>query len=347
MSRLRFRLLPRCRRLPCLAAWCAAGSLLLSVGCNLPMSRLALNGPPVPGPLSSGLTPPLSLTSVPYARGTWSRSAKAPRASDLVRASHQEEEDGDEDTTVPSGPVLNLDTVLRLTCERNPEILLARERVNESQIALDAALRSCMPELLRKDLFKRPVAEAQVWRRRAELSKKQFDALQDAANTYFDWLTALRGETVARDLEKYEEKLLKRSRALIESGEKPAQVLVEATQTALNGRRQFSARARQLGQAAAAKLAYLLGLSDAGPAPAAPALEPIDLVDAAAPSAALVQQAMDNGPGVRELQGLAASIQHGLDDARALSVCATALAPPWCAADCKSPRASCNRPSWR
>ena len=243
-------------------------------------------------------------------------------SSEVSRTSYQE---NTEDQTLPApdtlpaplpavkGVAVNLDSVLRMTFERNGEILVSRERVNESVIALDAAMRSCMPETLRKDTFKKPVAEAQVWRRRGELRKVENDNLQDAANTYFDWLMALRAETVARDLMKYEEKLLKRARKLAEV-EKPSQVLVNATETALNGRQQFVALMHQRAGAAAVKLAYLTGLNGSLPI-SNETLEPIDRVDTSLAVEVLVRQAQDNGPGVRELQGLIASIEQGIEQA--------------------------------
>lgn len=236
-----------------------------------------------------------------------------PASSSIVLTAYN---DGDASAaTLPPGLVLSLDTVLRLTCERNARILLARERVNEQQAAYDAAVNSCVPEFLRKDTFKRAAAEAELWRRRAELQKAQNEALQDAANTYFDWLTAQRGEAISRDLEKYFEKLLKRAQALLDSGEKPAQVIVEAIQTGLDGLRQSILNTRHQADAAAAKLSYLMGNSD-GPLVPSQALGPVDFVDASAPVAALVRQAQDNGPGVRELLGLAGAIQQGINDAR-------------------------------
>jgi outer membrane protein TolC len=216
---------------------------------------------------------------------------------------------------------VNLDTVLRLTFERNADILMARERVNEAQIAFDAAMNSCRPELLRKDAFKKPVAEANLWRRRAELRKVEHDNLQDAANTYFDWLTALRGEEVARDLMKYEEKLLDRARKLAEN-EKPVQVIVESIETAANSNRQYILQTHQQSEAVAAKLAYLMGMNS-GILTTTETLKPIDRVDTSVPVEALVRQAQDNGPGVRELQGLIAAIQQGIDQARGVQcICA-------------------------
>jgi outer membrane protein TolC len=230
---------------------------------------------------------------------------------------------------LPSAIAVNLDTVLQQTFERNAEILTARERVNESQIALDAALQSCMPEMLRKDTFKKSVAEATVWRRRVELRKIENDNLQDAANTYFDWQTAMRGEAVARALLKYEEKLLERARKLAAS-EKPVQVVVEAIETAVNGRQQYILHVHQQVEALAAKLTYLMGMNGAF-LTATETLEPINRVDTSVSVEVLVRQAQDNGPGVRELQGLIASISQSIAEAdRAQRCCCRTGAPLIC-----------------
>ncbi len=266
------------------------------------------NGPPAPGPLSSGLTPPLALTSAPSVSG---KTASTPV---LHRTSYRAVETPS--TLAAAMPFLSISTWCDdWPVERNPQILLARERVNESQIAYEVAVNSCMPEFLRKDTFKRPIAEALLWRRRAELAKTQHDVLQDTANTYFDWLTARRGEAISTDLSKYEDKLLDRARRLASSS-RTAQVLVEAGQTVVKGRQQYNLKAHQQGEGAAAKLAYLIGMSDGLPAPLDGALEPIDLVDVAVPLDVLIRQAQANGPGVRELQGLAGSIQNSLAQAR-------------------------------
>ncbi|MHB1422180.1 MAG: TolC family protein [Gemmataceae bacterium] len=209
---------------------------------------------------------------------------------------------------------VNLETVLRLTFQRNADILTARERVNESQIALDAAMASCIPEMLRKDTFKKPVAEATVWRRRVELRKNENDILQDASNTYFDWLTTVRGEVIARDLIQYEEKLLVRARKLAKD-EKPVQVVVEAIETAVSGRQQYILHIHQQSEALAAKLMYLMGMNGGAITPAE-TLQPINRVDTSVSVEGLVRQAQENGPTVRELQGLIASIQQSIDKAR-------------------------------
>ncbi|HWG47166.1 MAG TPA: TolC family protein [Gemmataceae bacterium] len=292
----------RLPRLPRLASLCTAGVLLLPAGCVLPLTQVSQEALTAPGAIPGEWKVRLVQPPTPPAKG-----------NALLRTSYHAGEPVA--AVLPNVVAIDLDTVRRLASERNPQILLARERVNESQIAYDAAVNSCIPEFLRKDTFKRPVAEALLWRRRAELAKTQHEVLQDAANTYFDWLTARRGEAISRDLEKYEEKLLNRAQRLA-SGEKTAQVLVEGVQTALNGRRQFMFKVHQQGEAAAAKLAYLLGASEPLPTPVDGALEPIDLVDVGVSVEMLVRQALENGPGVRELQGLSASIQKSIDEAR-------------------------------
>jgi len=98
--------------------------------------------------------------------------------------------------------------------------------------------------------------------------------------------------------------------------QKPAQVLAEAAQAVGNGRPQLNLKAHQQGEDAAAALAYLIGMSDGLPVPLDGALEPIDLVDVSAPIDVLIRQAQENGPGVRELQGLAGSIQNSIAEAR-------------------------------
>lgn len=211
------------------------------------------------------------------------------------------------------GVAVNLDTVLRQTYERNAEIQTARERVNESQIALNAALQSCLPEMFRKDTFKTPVAQATVWRRRIELRKVETDAVQDAANTYFDWLTTQRGEAVGRDLLKLEEKLLVLVQRLARD-EPPVQVVVEATETAVLVERQYIYQTHQLGEAAAAKLSYLMGMNG-GALTTADTLQPIDRADTSVSLEVLVRQAQENGPGVREMHGLIASIQQSIAEA--------------------------------
>ena len=83
----------------------------------------------------------------------------------------------------------------------------------------------------------------------------------------------------------------------------------------LRGILQTEARLHQQGDAASAKLAYLLGMDPLCPlVPVDETLAPMDLVDATAPTPVLVGRALADGPGVHELQGLLAVIDCGLAD---------------------------------
>ena len=143
------------------------------------------------------------------------------------------------------------------------------------------------------------------------MSRVNYETLLDAANTYIDLLTARRGEAVAQELDKYQHDVLKRAEGSAASGGK---VLVESVQAELSGSAQAKAKLHQQGDAASAKLAYLLGLDPECPlVPVDETLTPMDLVDATPPTAALVAQALTDGPGIHELQGLMRGdrLRHG------------------------------------
>ncbi len=315
-----------------LASIFAAGLFLMPTGCKftMPMDRYLLNSPPVPGPLSSGWTPPLNVTRPP---GSEADDSGVKPVS--YRTSTPETPSPIPDPLPPLSSVervtpVDFDVVMRRTFENNGDVLVARERVRESESALAAAVRSHIPQGMRKDTFKKPVAEATVWHRRAELRKVENEKLLDAANTYFDWLAAKRGESVARDLIQLDEKLLGRARKLVELGERPAQVMVESAETALEGHRQALTNAHRLGQSAATKLALLMGLHG-GTIGTTDKLSPTDRVEASGELEEMVHRSQSTGPGVLELQGLIASIQQGIEHARfAQRLCAMSEASRVC-----------------
>jgi outer membrane protein TolC len=83
------------------------------------------------------------------------------------------------------------------------------------------------------------------------------------------------------------------------------------------GNKQAIAKTRQQGDAAAAKLAYLIGLEPCHELiPVDKRLMPFDLVDASPSCCDLVTRAMANGPGIHELEGLLATIQNGMEEAK-------------------------------
>ncbi len=259
-----------------------------------------------------------------------------------------------EDKIIP----VSLDTVFRLAEEQNPQIALAREKLNESETEQSLAAKAWLPKVfagasyyrheggiqnedgslqhsstgalfkgvdlhgefdVREATFLRVSAERKAIQQRGELSKVTSETLLEAATTYLDLLTARRGEAVAHELEKYLLDIKERAEKLVTPDDRSAQVLVEAARAEATGRRQTILKLHQQGDAAAAKLAYLLGLgSCVKMVPVEETLTPIDLIDPTQPTCDLVAQSLENGPGVRELQHMLAVMQEGLDRANGL-----------------------------
>jgi outer membrane protein TolC len=251
--------------------------------------------------------------------------------------------------------LISLDTVFRLAEEQNAQIALAREKLNESMTEKQLAAKGWLPNVyagigyyrheggiqnedgtlthsstgalfpgmniqtefdLREATFRRVDSERKLWQQRGELRKVTNETLLDAATTYIDLLTALRGASLLEELGPLQQDLLGRAEKKVTPTDQSARVLVEGIRAEMVGRRQALAKLRQQGDAAAAKLAYLLGLPpEARPVPTEATLAPIDLVDATPPAETLVAQALANGPGLRELDGLLAAIQCGMDQA--------------------------------
>jgi outer membrane protein TolC len=324
---------------------CLAGTPLVGAGCAelwLHVHEYA-DLPPQSTSPSPSASSELELTSHTQAQAA-PQTLPAPQI--VPPASHPGEQ-------VPAGKAIpvTLDTVLRLAEQHNARVEQAREKLGAS---MAAASQKCLwlPDVyagiayyrheggiqnedgtlqhsssgalfpgmqiktecdLREATFKRVDAERKMWQDKAEYRSVTNDTLLDAANTYIDLLTARRGEAVGRELEKLEQKLLERAETTAKE-EPPARVQLEAVRTTLVNRAHTLRRLRQQGNAASAKLAYLLGLPpDACLVPVDPSLLPIDLADVNPPVCDLVAQALAHGPGVHELEGLLASIQGGID----------------------------------
>jgi outer membrane protein TolC len=251
---------------------------------------------------------------------------------------------------------IGLDTVLRLAEEQNGQVALAREKVREAYADRDLAKSAWLPSFnvgttyyrheggiqdedgtlihsstgalfagvefysrldLREAVFLRVSAERKVWQQKGELSRVTSEVLLEAATTYIDLLAARTGEAVALELLKYEEEILDEAKEIAKPGREPGtQFQVEAIQAEVFALRQVAARVRQQGDAAALKLAYLLGLGpDVQLLPVDGRLVAFDLVDPTTPAEQLVAQATANGPGVRELERLLAVINRGQQQA--------------------------------
>jgi outer membrane protein TolC len=244
---------------------------------------------------------------------------------------------------------IDLDAVFRLAEGQNAQIALAREKVDESLIEGELAAKGWLPNVyagvgyyrheggiqnedgtltrsstgalfpgvelrtefdVRQAAFQRVDAERKRWQQQGELARVNEETLLEAANAYIDLLTARRGEAVSRELEKYQRDVLRRAEDVEKEGGK---FLVEGVQAELSARALAETKLRQQGDAAAAKLAYLLGLGPcADLVPVDETLAPMDLVDATPPPCDLVDRALAEGPGVKELEGLLGVIQGGL-----------------------------------
>jgi outer membrane protein TolC len=251
----------------------------------------------------------------------------------------------------PGQPLpIDLATVFRLAEEQNPQIAQARHRLHQSMLEGASGLAAWLPKItagpayyrheggiqnpdgtfvkssfgalypgvdlrseinLSEQIYNRVNAERQQWQQKSDISKVTSDILLDAATTYLDLLTARRATAVAEDLESKVEVLLKRADDM-RKVDQSATIIYEGVKAEVAGRQQMILKLKQQGDAAAAKLAYLLCLPCDQPlVPVEATLAPIDLVDASVPLDKLVAVALDNGPGVRELQGLLATIQAG------------------------------------
>jgi outer membrane protein TolC len=248
---------------------------------------------------------------------------------------------------------ISLEAVMRLAEEQNPNVTLAREKVCQAFAEQDVAAQKWLPDLYvgtayyrheggiqlpegplfhasdgavfggteinaRFDVqayaFLKLDAARKTIQRKGELRRISYENLLDAANTYVDYLAALSGVAISQQLDRDVEQLLTRARKLseVQKGQGlDVQILqLEAERTT---QAQTIAKLRQSADAAAAKLAYLLGLDPAACLqPVDGELVPLNLVGADMPCAALVEQALHNGPGVHELEALLALIQEGI-----------------------------------
>lgn len=243
---------------------------------------------------------------------------------------------------------ISLDTVLRMAQDQNGQVRLARMRLDDAANDQHWASKHWMPDLsvglgtyrheggiqdfqgnlLRSSygnafagleltgkydwkelLYRRVEAERRVWQQKGDLSKLTSENLLDASSTYTGLLAARSGVAVSIETEIRLRDLLEQSNKLakIDPG---MQVEVSRIETELMAQTVLTAKLREAGKAAAAKLAYLLGLDPCCEFLVADKqLAPIDLVDAKQPVQALVEQALARGPGIRELEGLLHTVE--------------------------------------
>jgi outer membrane protein TolC len=251
---------------------------------------------------------------------------------------------------------IGLDTVLRLAEQQNGQIALAREKVQEAYADQDLARKTAwLPAVnvgtayyrheggiqnedgrlthsstgamlagadltgridLREAIFAGVNAQRKVWQQKGELSRVTSQTLLEAATTYIDLLAARTAEAIARKTLKDQQEMLEQARGLAKA-EPGTRFLVEGFEAETFVLRQTAVKLRQQGDAAALKLAYLLGI---GPGvrlvPVDSKLIPIELVDAGVPTEQLVSRALTSGPGVRELEQLMAAVNAAREKAQ-------------------------------
>ncbi len=244
---------------------------------------------------------------------------------------------------------INLDTVLRLAQDQNGQVKIARVKLDEAFANKEIADKVWLPDIfvgfsyfrheggiqdetgrfihssfgslfgglelngrldLQEAVYKKVVAEQQIWRQRGEISKLKSETLLDATSTYVDLLAAKTGEAIARQTTKRLDKLLKKAEALakIDPG---IRVEVARVQTQVMAQKQILRQLEAGFTKASAKLAHLLGIDpNALLVPMDAKLVPFNLVGPEVPVEHLVAEAMTNGPGIREIQGLLALINQ-------------------------------------
>jgi outer membrane protein TolC len=247
---------------------------------------------------------------------------------------------------------ISLDTVLRLAQDRNGQMAIARQRLEETFAQEDLAAKKWLPDVtvgtgyyrheggiqdftgqlirssygslfaglemrgkldLREAAYQRIDAERKVWQQKGELSKLTSETLLDAAGAYVDFLAARSSEVISLESEKQFSELIGLAETLAKI-DPGLRVEVVRIGSEIQGQQLLTRKLREGASGAAAKLGYLLGLDPASElVPVDGRLAAFELVNCGLQAEALVALALAKGPGVRELEGLLALIE----DARA------------------------------
>jgi outer membrane protein TolC len=253
-------------------------------------------------------------------------------------------------------PVLsvNLDAVLRLAEEQNPQMALARERVNQAYAEKDLADKRWLPDINigsgyyrheggiqdqdgmlvrsstgaliagadlaarldpRAAAFAKLDAARRACQQKGELRRVTAEVLLDAAGTYLDLLAAHAGLAITRSLKGDLYPLRERAQRLAVY-ERGVRVEVVRIDAELSGQEQLIQKLDSQARAASAKLAYLLGLDPCTEIlPADESLVPLALADADVSCCELVAKASACGPGVKEMEAILCLIHQAMQDA--------------------------------
>ncbi|HYV36418.1 MAG TPA: TolC family protein [Gemmataceae bacterium] len=253
---------------------------------------------------------------------------------------------------------INLDSVLRLADSQNWHTMVAREKLQEAFANCDVAAKAWLPDLwvgagwyrheggaanpdgtpivasfgsmfagaevtgrldLREAVYRKVDACRQLWQQKAEVSKLSNEALMEASTAYVDLLAARAAETVALQMQAHLEDLLKQAVSIAKQLP-AAEVEVARVQTEFHGQQQLVRKFREASVAAGAKLIYLLGLDPASElAIMDRSLTAFTLINANVSGEELVAQAEQNGPAIRELEGLLQLVNEASANSQGLS----------------------------
>ena len=249
---------------------------------------------------------------------------------------------------------LTLESVLRLAEEHNPQMALARERVNQAFAEKDLADKRWLPDInvgtgyyrheggiqdqegtlirsstgamiagadlaarvdLRAAAYAKLDAARRTWQQKGELRRVTAEVLLDAAGTYVDLLAAHTGLAIAHSLDGDLKSLQTRAQKLANL-ERGARVEVVRIDGELTGQAQLVRKLEGQARAASAKLAYLLCLDPCTEIiPADETLVALSLADADVPCCDLVAKANACGPGIKEMEAILCLIHQGMQDA--------------------------------
>jgi outer membrane protein TolC len=230
--------------------------------------------------------------------------------------------------TTLQADTLDLETVLRLTEQRNSQITICREQLKESLIASRVAAQSCVPDFLRQEPSRRISAEAKVWEQQVALSQTTHDVKKQAGDIYLSWLKVREDEAVMQKFGSYLSELLVRTKKLQQT-EPATRGLVESIEAAIKAHQRNYIALHEEENEALDKLAYLLGVShidssetNAFPEDSKVPLATLNLVDMTRPVQELIAQAANDGPTVRDLECLGGVLEKGIDQAWLLRRCA-------------------------
>ncbi|MFO0947638.1 MAG: TolC family protein [Planctomycetota bacterium] len=236
--------------------------------------------------------------------------------------------------------------VLELARASNLEIQLAGEKVNEAQAQLSLARSQWMPSLklgttwLRhdgaiqdipgnvfntsKNSFTVELAQAtfepqkvavdvlkakqQVYARSGALDRATRQTLHDCSMAYIDLVAAQAGAAISMEIASLIQELVERSEQLLKQGV-GTKLSVQQNQLQRSKQQQELLDARQNQLAASAQLVQLLNLAPGTRLFANEEnLAPVRLVDEKTPETVLVEQALDQGPGLAEVVAIISAL---------------------------------------